>query len=494
MFINAIKEESNYTSTLNGAKTLISAGSHCLDFFATAGALRNQSDDEIWDRFFKAYCENPDYAMKILFYARDIRGGIGERRLFRVILERLAKAHPESIKKNLEYISEYGRWDDLLCLLNGPLDKAVLNFLFSQFAMDLHKLKNDPEADISLLGKWLPSANASSKKTIALAKHICKVWKLKERTYRHGLTTLRNRIAIIENNLREKDYTFDYSKQPSRAMLKYKKAFIRNDEDRYLQYLEDVASGKVKMNTGTLYPYDIIHKCLGDWGFGSKFSDTERKSLDVTWNALPDYTHGENALCVVDGSGSMYSGMNIRPIDVAISLGIYFAERNKGEFQNHFITFSENPRLVKIPNYGDIVDKAEFCHGYNECANTNIQKVFELILNAAVKHHIPQNEMPKTLYIISDMEFDYCAEDANLTNFQYAKKIFADSGYSLPNVVFWNVNSWQQQSPVSMHETGTALVSGASPRIFDMVMSGDIDPMKIMDNVILSERYSRIVA
>lgn len=498
-FLNAISEEANKTFTENGAVTLLSSNNLCLDFFATVGALRNQSDNEIWKRFFKAYVENPDYAMKILFYARDIRGGLGERNVFRVILDRLAKSHPESVKKNLQYISEFGRWDDLLCLLNGPLDDDVCWVLYKQYSNDLIELYKNAYADISLLGKWLPSANTSSKKTVALAKHLCKQWGLSERTYRRGLTALRKRIAIIENNLRTKDYSFDYSKQPSRAMLKYRKAFIRNDEERYSQYLEDVAEGKTKMNTGALYPYDIVKKCLGNnynWGYSEPtISDIERKSLDTTWKALEDFTHGENALCVVDGSGSMYSSSNsIRPIDVAMSLGIYFAERNHGEFHNHYITFSMHPRLVDIPEDIDIVDKVGFCAEYDECANTNIQAVFELILNTAVHHHIPQDEMPKTLYIISDMEFDFCAKNATLTNFQYAKKLFADAGYSLPNVVFWNVDSRNEQMPVSMNEQGVALVSGASPRIFDMVMSGEIDPMKVMDSVILSERYSAIMA
>ena len=215
--------------------------------------------------------------------------------------------------------------------------------------------------------------------------------------------------------------------------------------------------------------------------------------MDATWRALADYTQDENALVVADGSGSMYWGCNPLPAAVAQSLAIYFAEHNHGAFHNHFITFSSNPRLVEIKGK-DIVDKARYCRTFDECSNTNIQKVFELILNAAVKNRVPQEELPSTLYIISDMEFDYCAADASITNFEYAKKLFEKNGYKLPNVVFWNVSSRNQQQPVTMNEQGVALVSGCSSRIFSMVMEDSLDPFAFMLSVIGSERYAPIAA
>ena len=215
--------------------------------------------------------------------------------------------------------------------------------------------------------------------------------------------------------------------------------------------------------------------------------------MDVTWAALENFCGEENALAVVDGSGSMYGGTEPLPIAVALSLGLYFAERNRGAFRNHFITFSEKPRLVEIKG-ADLWEQVRYCTKYGEVANTNLQKVFELILSAAKKNSVPDEELPRRLYVISDMEFDECTEDASLTNFEYAKKLFAEAGYTLPEVVFWNVASRHRQQPVTKNEQGVALVSGCTPRLFSMAMSGELNPLAFMLEVIESERYAKIVA
>ena len=479
-----LKREANKTYTENGSVTYRSTGRDCLDLFATIGALRRESEQEITARFLRAYAEDPDLAMKILFYGRDVRGGLGERRVFRILLRWLAVSKPESVVRNLPYVAEYGRWDDVLVLLDTPCRAEALALLKQQFDADLAALSSD--GDVSLLGKWLPSVNASNDETVRAAKQIANAFGLSNRDYRKTLTKLRAQIRILENNLRERDYTFDYSKQPSKAMFKYRKAFLRNDAERYGAFMQRVSTGEVKLNTGALYPYEIIEKAY-------HCDDAERLSLDATWRALADYTQDENALVVADGSGSMYWGGKPMPAAVAQSLAIYFAEHNRGAFRNHFITFSMNPRLVEIKGR-DIVDKARYCETFNECANTNIQKVFELVLNAAVRNRVPQKDLPSTLYIISDMEFDSCAAGASLTNFEYAAKLFRQAGYRLPNVVFWNVSSRNQQQPVTMNEQGVALVSGCSPRIFSMVMEGSLDPFTFMLCVIDTERYAPIRA
>lgn len=276
-------------------------------------------------------------------------------------------------------------------------------------------------------------------------------------------------------------------------MFIYRKAFLRKDGERYKEYLSSVERGESKMNVGTLLPYEIIRPAFGGgYGLGNVTAD-ERRSMDVTWRAQADFTRGENALVVVDGSGSMYGGTDPKPAAAALSLGIYFAEHNKGAFHNHFITFSENPRLVEIKGK-DIFDKVKHSASYNQVANTNIQKVFELILNTAVKNRLPQSELPATLYIISDMEFDTCTRGADVTNFEFAKKEFARYGYTLPMVVFWNVASRNQQQPVTMNEKGVVLVSGASPRVFSMVSSGNLSPYAFMQDTLGAERYAKIQA
>lgn len=484
-----LKQESNKTFTENGAVTYSSTLSDCLDLFATVGALRRESEEEIVSRFIRAYTENKDVAMKLLFFARDIRGGLGERRVFRTILRWLSCNEKESLRKNLHYIAEYGRFDDLMILFGTPLEKDMLEYIKTQLYKDIEGMENG--GDVSLLAKWLPSVNASNCETKRLAKKVARFLQLDDAAYRKLLVKLRAHIRIIENNLRERDYTFDYEKQPSKAMFKYRNAFIRNDGERYNEFLNKVSCGEVKLNTNVLTPYEIITPF-----FKRNVSDEERNSINATWNALEDFTNNENALAVIDGSGSMYGGADPIPATVALSLGIYFAERNKGAFKNHFITFSENPQLVEIKG-DDILDKVRYCHDYDEVANTNIQKVFELILNAAKKNHVPQEELPKRLYIISDMEFDYCADDANLTNFEYAKKLFEDAGYKLPEVVFWNVSSRNRQQPVTKNEQGVLLVSGCTPRLFSMVADGslsDSTPYEFMLEVLMSERYEKIAA
>ena len=481
-----LKREANLILTENGAATYATSGSDCLDLFATISALRAETDDAIISRFMRAYTENPDLAMKLLFFARDVRGGLGERRVFRIAMRWLATQHAASVEKNIGAIADIGRWDDLLALMGTPCEKVALICMQKQLHTDLLALEMG--SGISLLAKWLPSVNASNDEHVRYSKCIARFLGMSDAAYRKTLVKLRAHIRIIENNLRTRDYAFDYAKQPSKAMFKYRKAFFRNDEARFKAYLDSVAAGKAELHTGSLAPYEIIAPF-----FGHNISDEEHRAINVTWNAQEDFTNGENALVVVDGSGSMYRGSDPLPAAVALSLGIYFAERNTGAFHNHFITFSHNPQLVEIKG-DDIFSKVRYCHDYNEVANTDIQKVFELILNAAVRNSVPQSELPSTLYIISDMEFDACARNGSVTNFEQAKRLFATRGYQFPRVVFWNVASRNRQQPVTQNEQGVALASGCTPRILAMLQSDSLSPMAYMMQILDSERYRNIAA
>ena len=495
--LEVLKKTANKTYTENGALTHRSTGKDCLDLFAAIGALRRESDLEIERRFLKAYTEDRDLAMKILFFARDVRGGLGERRVFRVILRWLAFNETGSVLRNLPYIAEYGRWDDVLVLLNTPCRKAALALLKQQFEADLAALAQS--GDVSLLGKWLPSVNASNPETVALAKLVARAFGLTDRDYRKALVRLRARIRILENNLREKDYTFDYAKQPSKAMFKYRKAFLRNDGERYGAFMEKVQRGEAKLHTGTLLPYEIVESCLysGGWwrehSFMRPLSEEEKLSLNATWAALEDFATGENALAVVDTSGSMYCQNSPLPAAVALSLGLYFAERAKGPYRNHFIQFSAHPELIEIKGE-TFTDRLRYIASFNEVANTNLEAVFDLILQAAVENRVPQSGLPAKLYIISDMEFDACVRDAKLTNFENAKQNYARRGYKLPQIVFWNVASRHAQQPVTVNDRGVALVSGCSPRIFSMAMEGELNPYAYMLSVVNTERYAPIAA
>ena len=485
-----LKREADTAYTANGAVSNASTMSDCLDFFAAAGALRNAGDEEIVSRFIRAFAEDRDIAMKTLFFARDIRGGLGERRAFRVILRYLAENYPDTVRKNIANIAEYGRYDDILSLIGTASEAEAVAYIRETLKKDMKSMQ--AQESVSLMAKWLPSVNASSSESVRLAKRIAKAMNMSDASYRRMLSALRAYIKILENSLREKDYSFSYEAQPSKALFKYRKAFIRNDEERYRAFIEKAKTEPSVLKTGSLTPYDIVSAVLNN---RKGMSAADREVLDTTWNALENYVNSDNTLVVVDGSGSMYwtPRGGVVPAAVAESLGIYFAERNKGAFAGNFITFSANPRLVEIKGT-DIFEKVKYCMSYNECSNTNIEKTFDLILNTAVKNRLKQSDMPSRLIIISDMEFDVCADNSSMTNFDNAKAKFAKKGYKLPQVVFWNVNSFNRQQPVRMNDRGAILVSGMSPQIFSMLKDDKLDPYSFMMSVISSERYERVAA
>jgi len=380
-------------------------------------------------------------------------------------------------------VAEYGRYDDLLVLLGTPCEKNVIKYFKTVLANDLTMMERGEP--VSLLAKWLPSINTSSKEQVEKARFLAKAFGMKYAGYRRTISSLRSHIDIIESRLCRKDYSFDYEKQPSKALFKYRRAFIRNDNTKYVDFINRVKERKAVLKTGSLYPYDIIRSCENS-------ASEEAEILDATWNSLKNYTDGRNALAVVDGSGSMYADRgNVRPIDVALSLGIYFAEHNNGVFKNHFITFSLNPQLVEIKG-ADIVEKVKYCMTFNEVLNTDIMKTFIIILQTAIDNNVPQEEMPEMLYIISDMEFDSCTCNSDKTAHEAAKGLYQAHGYRLPQVIFWNVDSRNEQQPVKKNETGTALVSGMSPIIFEMVMGGDVDPYSFMLSILNKERYAMV--
>lgn len=488
----------NRTTSENGAAAHKTTYSDCLDLFATIGALRSASEQEIESRFLRAYTEAPDLAMKTLFFARDVRGGLGEREVFRICLRWLAEHRPASVRKNLRYVAEYGRWDDLLCLLDTPCEPDALALLRVRLAAD--QLALEQGGDVSLLAKWLPSINASSPATVYRAKKIVRYLGMDERTYRKTLVRLRARIHILENDLREKNYTFDYSKQPSRAMLKYRSAFFRHDAERYQEFLEQVAAGEKTLHSDTVMPYELVAPYL-EWNsfdrenssFMRPITPEEQAALNATWASLPDFGTEENALAVIDTSGSMYMSGDPLPGAVALSLGLYFAERNTGAFHDHFITFSRQPQLIAIQGRS-FAEKLRYIASFCEVADTDLEAVFDLLLQTAVRYRLPQKELPSTLYIISDMEFNCCVCNADATVFQAAEEKFRANGYQLPKIVFWNVQSRNRQQPVTDNAQGVALVSGCTPRLFSMIAHGRMTPLDYMMEILSSERYQKITA
>ena len=489
--LQAMKMQLNVARTENGDLAYKSTGSACLDFFSLCGGMRRNLED--LDKLFaKAYAENPVVAIKILFYMRNIRGGLGERNSFRVLLKELAKFYPEMAKQIVYAVPEYGRWDDLLVLLDTPVKDDAIALIKSQIekdkeAMDKGKDPSTGSGTVSLLGKWLPSINTSSKESVASAKIIMAALGMKAVEYRKLCSALRKEIKILEDNLRRKDYTFDYSKQPSQAMLRYKKAFMRNDEERYKSFLnkvveqaEKLARGeeipeeeRVKLNTKTLYPYQIVAPFMDGWSGARYLPDEKALPLEASWKALDRGSFDSKTIVVRDGSGSMYGSGDFAAINIATSLALLFAEQLDGAYKNSFITFSSEPRLIQVPENADTLEKKlNFISKYDDCSNTDIGKVYRLILDVAKSGNVPKEEMIERVLIISDMEFDYCAE--GVSTFEFYKKEFEAAGYELPEIVFWNVEARDTHLPVTMNEKGVKLVSGASANIFADVVSGDL--------------------
>lgn len=468
-YINNLNQNMNKTLTENGAETYISTTDNLLDFFALGGATRKNLPLAT-DLFRKAIAQDITNATRILFYLRDVRGGQGERDVFRVCSRILADEYTEIFEKVAGLIAEYGRYDDLISLVDTKSKDMVVYTIKSQLAVD-----RDSDTP-SLLAKWLPSENASSIKTKRLAKRIRVGLGMTERGYRKMLSTLRAKIKLVEHNLTNKEYsTIEYGKLPSQATLKYKKAFNKNDSDRYTKYLEDVKTGKEKINTKTLFTYQI---------YNAVKSGSDLNALDVMWNNLPDYTGGKNALVVADVSGSMSGD----PMSVSVSLALYFAEKNTGQFKDYFITFSENPKLQKVQGK-DIKEKIYNIETSEWGYSTNLEKVFEVLVGTAKQYNTPAHELPETIYIISDMEFN-CVHG---TNHERIEEIFKGTEYKIPNIVFWNVDARNKQVPVTKDKTGVTLVSGFSTTTFKMAVENK-SPIELMNEVIHSDRYCKILA
>jgi len=483
--IQTLESKQNKTAkTENGARSNFSSLSFCVDLFGSLAAMRARSDSEIISAFTKAYAENPLKAMKILFHARDIRGGSGERNVFRVITKYLANNHGNVILKNLSLFGEYGRLDDLVELIDTDIRTEVLDFISNKVVEDIHS--DSP----SLLFKWLPSCNASSKETIRKAGIIRKHLGWTEKDYRKTLSAMRAKLKVLEKQLCQGEWKkIDFEKVPSVAGLKYRKAFFRNAEEEYKSYLSSVEKGEKQIKASTLYPYDIVRavRSGGD------------RTLDAQWKALPNYVEPFNGLVVCDTSGSMgnsgyYSGdrNQVVPIDVALSLSIYIAERNSTSWKNYFITFSERPTLQKVVG-STISEKVSNLSRADWDQSTNLQAVFDLILDRAIKEKLSEDEMPKMIMIISDMAYNTACSSNKRTNLEQITKKYKNAGYERPNLVFWNVNASGKQTPVTVSDEGTCLVSGCSPSILKSVLSGKIvSPIDVMNETIESERYSAV--
>ena len=504
MFMNDLKEtlneDFNTSITENGAVGYRTTGKALLDINFAVASMRKMSEQQIVDKFVKAFYEDKMFAVKWLIYIRDAREGVGERRLFRICMKYLAQQHLEIARAIIHLIPEYGRWDDIWCLLDTDLKNDIIHYIKKQLLEDIDNMKNNKP--ISLLGKWLKSENCSSKESKRLAHIIREGLGLTPRQYRKILSALRSYLKVVETYMSKKEWSeIDYSTVPSRANLIYNSAFLRNDEERRRNYLSSLQKGETKINAGVLFPHDIVHKYTTSdvWG-RHKLKSSDDITLEELWKALPDYVKGAgNTICVADGSGSMTSNVgtgNITALDVANALAIYFAERSSGQFKDTYITFSRRPRIVDLSKGKSLREKIEIALRYNEVADTNIEAVFDLILQTAINKNMTQDDLPQNILILSDMEFNSCARSNHGRLNQKLFNVFADRyaehGYKLPRLVFWNINSRTGTIPVKENDLGVALVSGFSPAIVKMVLSNNVDPFECLLEQINSERYQKV--
>lgn len=499
-FMNAMNNANNYAVTENGALTHKSTMSGLLDMFALGGAYRTRSDADCILLFKKAYEEDALRALKCLFYLRNVRGGQGERRYFRIVLNWLAKNHPEDVIRNLENIPFYGRWDDLYALVGTPVEDKMFYLMKQQLVLDL-KSKTP-----SLLAKWLKSENTSSHESRQLATLTRKKFNLTSREYRKALSSLRERIRVLERLMSAGRWNeIEFDKIPSRAGMIYRNAFARHDIERqktgkttYEDFMKDT---KTKVNAKALYPYEcvaaatnVMRKSLG-WcsDFEPALDDVNRLAVNKYWENLADYFKGAalNAIAVVDTSWSMTGNEASAPINVAISLGLYCAEHNKGPFAGHYISFSSRPQWIATEGV-DFCDKVARIYRTNLCENTDIEATFDLLLKIALRPDVKKEDIPQNIIIISDMEFDAARQwkGNSGTLMEHIADKWRAWGLEMPNLIFWNVQARQNNIPMTVKD-GITFVSGFSPVLFEQIMKGKT-AFELMLDVLDGEMYARI--
>lgn len=498
-FMDSLVRTTNFVETENGAIAHKTTLNKVYDMFALGGAYRNRTDEDCILLFKNALEEDETLTIKCLFYLRDIRGGQGERRFFRVCFNWLAKNYPEIARRNLVNLAEYGRYDDLYCVVDTPVEKDMFNLIKEQLEKDIQSLNAGPNEGVSLLAKWLKSENASSKETKRLGNKTRIALGLTHKAYREILSALRTRINIVEKLMSEGRWLeIVFSKLPSKAGLKYRNAFAHRDVIA-AQYKEFMADKTTKVNAGTNYPYEMVREVTKHlnhyyWEEDYKWTEEERNALQKYWEQQKDYLQGNpcKMIGVIDTSGSMENGYgNVAPIDVAISIGMYAAERLGGPFKNHFITFASQPQLIEIEGI-DFVDKVKRIYDKNLVDNTDLRAAFNLIKSIALQPGVRREDVPTKLVVVSDMEIDGGSYWRNKfirkTEMENIREEWAMAGLEMPHLIYWNVNARQN---LILDSDEATYVSGCSPVIFESILTGK-SGWDLCYDKLMSERYEQV--
>lgn len=519
-FFGALKEESlryDLDYTENGALVYSSSGSSLVDFNFNISSMRSKEGKEIVNSFKKAFYEDKLLAIRYLFFVGDIREGLGERHVFKEIMRFVACNEPEIAKAVLEFIPEYGRWDEVVELLSTPIKKDVVKLIKTQLNKDMEAAKKGQP--VSLCAKWMPSINASKDSVRKQALTLCKELNIEKSAYRHMLSELRGHLNIIEKSLAEKDVEKLVSMQEiltSKQNYKYKDALMRLMPEERLEFFNKVLRGEANFNADVLEPHEIYYR------YHATARRAKDMSYEVMWKQLPNkVVPGKEVLVIRDGSYSMTDripGTNRGTIlDVASALTIYFSENSTGQFKDRFITFSASPSVVDLSKCTCLADKMRVLDSHDDCSNTNLEKTFDLILSTAIKNKMTQEQMPANLLIVSDMQFDSATSTGwgsnrkstwSETLFDTIRQKYEAHGYKLPGLIFWNVNQDKTSIPEIKNELGLVLLGGYSKNNIDMICKNEFvqeivtedgqvktvtkSPAEILTEKIMSERYDLI--
>lgn len=491
-FVNAMRQENNKTYTENGALAMKSTNSNIVDLFGTIGSLRTRMASDVERLFSAAFAEDALLATRMSFYARNVRGGLGERETARIIWHYLANTQPEIMRKNLQYIPFFGRWDDLYCLLDTPVEADMWNLVRTQLEEDYIAMNNGES--VSLLAKWMKNPNSKNPVYAKQGMRTARAMHMSDKEYRKVRAALNRHIGVVEVAMSNGDFSnIVYSAVSSKAMTRYRNAFMKRDSEGFQKYLDSLVKGETKVNATTLFPYDIMeayHVDFGNYYWGARQYLNCGKCdtvLEEQWKALPNYVEGENnVLVMADTSGSM-SG---RPLMTSVGLAMYFAERNKGPFKDVFMTFSEDPKFVTLK--GDkLCDRIKSVEAI--VASTDIERAFKRILDVSLENKVSPEDMPKALIIISDMEFNVATVGNHQMYYDRMVQMYEDAGYTIPNIVFWNVNSRHDVFHVASDKKGVQLASGQSTSTFKSIMANiGKTPFEAVLSVLNDEMYSMI--
>ena len=505
-FMNHVENALGVT-TENGAKVYKNTKNALVDLNYMVGSMRSayiNKDEyklkEFFNKFLEAFKENPYYTTLWMFYLRDPRNGLGERSLFRYVFGRFIlgqMGNYKSYKPLMRCIIDHGRFDDIIRIGLSSEQIDTIELIDEVLNKDIENMKNGNP--VSLLAKWMPSINASSKESKSMAREICKQSKIFNNSYSlyaETLKRLRAYLKVVETKMSQnKWHEIDYSTVPSKANILYGNAFLNHDENRRRKFLDDVISGKVKANTGTLFPYELVRMIKND--------NMDEDYLNTLWNNLPAPKQKlKNTLVVRDGSSSMFVRVSGKTtaMDIGDSLTLYIAKYSEGCFHNKFITFSAYPKVVNVDpeNLVESVTKLR----YNNACDTNIIAVFQLLLDTAKKNKLKQEELPDKIVIVSDMEFNEVIQITSMfTNnnlvtqeklFDYVEKMYKDEGYELPHMVFWNVNNRNGGVPMIKNIRGLTLMSGFSAKAFDMLLTDKLDAWEALKEILDSPVFSDV--